>query len=106
MKKVFAFFHQFFSGGTGQIVLDVAANTAISQGGNLLEQALEDFYAKKPKECAAMVASMYVWIDTSLEDLAAKSNTIYDDKAVDEIKADFEAFAKRHGFVLSNLDND
>lgn len=104
MKKLFAFLHGLFSSGTGKIIIDVAANTAISKGGDLLEEGLNDFYAKSPQSCSAMVASLYVWVDTSLEDLAAKSGTDYDDKAVDAVKAELEKFAAAKGFALTNLD--
>ena len=106
MKKVFAFFQQLFGSGTGKIILDVAASTATAKGGELLEQGLNDFYIKHPVACKQLVASLYIFVDTSLEDLALKSGNTYDDTAVDTIKGELEQFAAAKGFDLSNLDAD
>lgn len=106
MKKIFAFFHQLINSTGGQIVLSAGASVAINQGGQLLHDALEDFYAKKPKEASALVASLYVWADTSLEDLVKKSKTTVDDQAVLAVKKELEEFAAAHGFTLSNVDAD
>lgn len=106
MKKFFAFIKGIFSSGTGKIVLDVGASTATAKLGEVLEKGLIDFYAKKPLACKQLVSSLYVFADTSLEDLADKTETKYDDNAVDEVKKEMEEFAAAHGFELSNLDAD
>lgn len=98
MKKIWDFIKVWFG--------SFGADMLTTQGGELLKDSLEKFYEKHPKTCAAMVASMYVWIDTAMEDLAAKSKTDIDDKAVDEAKEELEAFAAAKGFTITNLDED
>lgn len=106
MKKLFAWLKQTFSTGAGKIVLDVAANTTISKGGELLEQSLIKFNQTHPVMCKQLVASLYIFVDTSLEDLADKTDTKYDDNGVDEVKKELEEFAAANGFELTNLDAD
>lgn len=106
MKKVFAFFQQLFGSGTGKIILDVAASTATTKGGELLEQGLNDFFIKHPLACKQLVSSLYIFVDTSLEDLAVRSGNTYDDTAVDRIKQELEQFAAAKQFELSNIDAD
>lgn len=106
MKKIFAFFKQLFGSGTGKIIIDVAASTATTKGGELLEQGLNDFFLKHPTACKQLVASLYIFIDTSVEDLAKKSQNTYDDNAVDMLKKELQEFAAAHQFELSNLDAD
>lgn len=100
MKKIFEFIKKIFSGAVGQ----VAGGIAIEQLGQVGEEALEKFYVTNPKACAAMVSSMYVWIDTIVEDITTKSKGNIDDKAVNEAKEELEEFATRHSFELTNLD--
>lgn len=102
MKKVWEYIKSIFVKASEGIAADIA----IDQAGNLMEESLNKFYEKHPKTCAALVASMYVWIDTSVEELADKSKTTIDDKAVDEAKKELEAFALAKGFTLTNLDAD
>lgn len=98
MKKVWTFLQTY--------VLGFVAGPVIDKGGDFLEKTLEDYYAKHPKACASLVAGLYPFIDTAVEDLATKTDTPYDDTAVDEAKIELEEFATRHGFVLTNLDTD
>jgi CRISPR/Cas system-associated protein Csm6 len=97
MKKVFEFLGK---------LLGVAKGPIIERTIDSLGESLESFAAKKPEAAAALVSSLYVWIDTEVENLAAKSKTDWDDKAVDEAKAELEAFAVRHNLTLTNLDAD
>lgn len=96
MKKLWNFINTY--------VLGMFGKSAINEGGDFIEKSLEKFHVTHPKTAEAMVASMYVWIDTVVEDLAAKTKTPYDDLGVDEAKQELEEFASRHGFELSNLD--
>lgn len=98
MSKFGEFIKSFFAG--------IGADILIDQGGNIAKEGLDIFYAKNPKACSALVTSLYVWIDTVLEELADKSGTKLDDKAIDEAKKELEAFAAEKGFTLTNLDND
>lgn len=98
MNKIWDFIKNWF--------VSFGADSAIEKGGDLIEQSLEKFYASHPQTCIAMVSSLYIWIDTVVEDLAAKSKTPLDDDAIDEAKEELEEFANRHQFVLSNLDSD
>jgi hypothetical protein len=98
MKKVWEIIKTWF--------VEFGADVAIDKGGDFLEEALNKFYVKSPKMCAAMVSSMYVWVDTIVEDLAATTNTEIDDDGVDEVKEQFEKFAFAKGFTLTNLDAD
>lgn len=94
MKKLLNFF------------LGFVANPAIEELGAFGQKALENYYAKNPKACAAMVAGLYPFVDTIVEDLTKKTDTPYDDKVVAEIKQELEEFAALKGFTLTNLDND
>ena len=96
MQKIWEFIKGWF--------VTIGADSAIEKGGDLIEEALEKFYITHPQTCVAMVSSLYTWIDTAVEDLAAKSKTPLDDDAVDEAKEELEEFASRHGFNLVNLD--
>lgn len=98
LKKFWTFLKTFGFGIVEKEVLD--------KGSDFLHKTLEDYYAKKPKACAALVSSAYVWVDTVVEDLAQKTETKYDDDAVAEVKKELEAFAADKGFELTNLDND
>lgn len=69
-----------------------------------MEEALESYAVKNPAAASALVTSLYAWVDTELEELAAKSKTDVDDLSVDEVKAELEEFAARHGLTLQNLD--
>jgi len=96
MQKIWEFIKSWF--------INIGADSAIESGGDLIEEALEKFYITHPQTCISMVSSLYIWVDTAVEDLAAKSNTKIDDNAVDEAKEELEEFANRHGFQLTNLD--
>ena len=98
MKKVWEFLKNY---GLG-----IVASPLIDKGGDFLEKTLETYYAKNPKACASLVAGLYPFIDTVVEDAAEKTDTPHDDKAVDGAKKELEEFASRHNFVLTNLDND
>jgi hypothetical protein len=98
MKKLWEAIKGIFGG--------IGADLLIDKGGDIVQEGLNDFYGKNPKACSAMVSSMHVWLDTSIEDLAAKSKTKLDDKAVKEAKTELEAFAAAKGFTLTNLDAD
>lgn len=102
MKKFIAFIKRVFSGPVAEIGIGIG----IDQLGDLGLEALEKFHEKHPVACKAMVSSMYVWIDTIVEDMADKSPGKLDDKAVDEAKKELEAFATKYGFELTNLDAD
>lgn len=95
MKKVFQFLGRLLGVAKGPMIEKV-----IDNGGELLEL----FAVKQPQVAAALVSSLYVFIDTAAEDAASKSKNDWDDKAVDEAKAELEGFAARHGLVLQNLD--
>jgi hypothetical protein len=97
MKKVFQFIGK---------LLGVAKGPMIEKTIDSLGDSLESFASKKPEAAAALASSLYVWIDTEVENAADKSKNDWDDKAVDEAKAELEAFATRHGLTLQNLDQD
>lgn len=97
MKKVLAFFGK---------ILGVAKGPIVGQIVETAGESLESFAQKKPQAAAALVSSMYVWIDTEAENAAAKTKTDWDDEAVKDVKAELEAFAARHGLQLQNLDSD
>jgi hypothetical protein len=96
MKKVWTFLQTY--------VLGFVAKPLIDTGGDFLEKTLEDYYVKHPVACASLVAGLYPFIDSAVEDLAAKTKTPYDDSAVDAAKLELEEFAARHGFTLPNID--
>lgn len=89
-----------------QFIIGLAAKPVLNEAGDFLHKALENYYAKNPKACAAMVAGLYPFIDTVVEDYAKSTSNEYDDMAVAEIKKDLEAFAAEKGFSLTNLDTD
>jgi len=95
MKKIFEFFGQLLG-----VVKGPAIHKVVDKGGALLEA----FAIKNPTVCSALVSSLYVFFDTAVEDAAVKSKTDVDDIAVDDVKAELEAFAARHGLTLQNLD--
>lgn len=95
MKKVFQFFGKLFGVAKGPII----ERTIDSLG-----ESLESFAAKKPEAAAALVSSLYVWLDTEVEEAAIRSKTDLDNIAVKEAKDELEQFAARHGLVLQNLD--
>lgn len=94
-KKIADFFKKLASG--------LVADAVIAQSGEMIQQGLEAFYAEKPKTCASLVSSFYIWIPT-LQGLAAKTKTPLDDKEVVELKSEIEAFAAKHGIQLVDLD--
>lgn len=95
MKKVLQFLGKLFG---------VAKGPLIEKTIDSLGESLESFAAKKPAAAAALVSSLYVWIDTEVEDAASRSKVDYDDIAVDEAKDELEQFALRHNLTLQNLD--
>jgi hypothetical protein len=95
MKKLFQFIHRIFGAVKGPV---------LEKGGDFLEEALEAYARKKPIQASALVTSLHAFVDTELEDLALKSKTDIDDLSVDEVKAELEEFAVRHGLTLQNLD--
>lgn len=97
MKKVIQFLGKLFG---------VAKGPLIEQTIDTLGEKLEEFAAKQPKAAEALASSLYVWLDTTLEDAALRSKTDLDDTAVDEAKEEIEQFAARHGLTLQNLDED
>lgn len=97
MKKVFQFLGK---------VLGVAKGPIVEQFAQTMEESLETFAAKKPQAAAALVSSMYVWVDTELEGLVAKTKNDWDDEGVKDMKAHLESFAAKHNLTLQNLDED
>ena len=95
MKKLLKFLGRLFGAVKGP---------AIEKGGDFMEEALENYAVKNPIAASALVSSLYLWVDTELEDLALKSKTDMDDLSVDEVKGELEEFAARHGLTLQNLD--
>lgn len=85
-------------------LLGLVANHGIDLVSDNVELLLEKFYQKKPLQAAALASSLYIWIDTVVEDYAETTNTEIDDKAVDEFKEDIEKFAALHNITLTNLD--
>ncbi len=94
MKKIWSF------------IVSIAANPAISEAGHFLDSTLEKYYENNPKACAALVAGLYPFIDTIVEDHAAQTKNTIDDRLVAEIKKELEAFAAKHEFSLTNVDGD
>lgn len=90
MKKLFALLKRIFGAVQGPV---------IEQGGDFLEEALESYAAKNPEQAAALVSSLHSWAP-ELKDLAAKSKTDWDDKAVAEIQEELLEFAVRHNLQL------
>lgn len=97
MKKVFEFLGKLFG---------VAKRPVVERTIDSLGESLESFAQKKPQAAAALASSLYVWLDTEVEDVAKKSKTDIDDIAVEQAKKEIEEFAERHGLTLQNLDQD
>jgi hypothetical protein len=95
MKKFFQFIGKLLGVAKGPVIEKI-----IDNGGELLDK----FALKDPTTAAALVSSLYVFIDTVAEDAALKSKTDVDDVAIDEAKEELELFAARHGLTLQNLD--
>lgn len=98
MQKVWAFIQKWILGAVEGPVLNAEQK--------FLDEALEKFAASNPSACNALVAGLYPFIDTVVENMAKQTATTYDDDEVALVKKELEDFATRHGFTLSNLDND
>lgn len=94
MKKIWSF------------IVSIAANPVISEAGHFLDTTLEKYYENNPKAAAALVAGLYPFIDTIVEDYAAQTSNTLDDKLVAEIKRELQEFAAKHEIELSNVDGD
>lgn len=91
MKKLWLALKTFVSG--------LGADFAINKGGDVMDDALDQFYAKDPVACTALAKSLYAFVPF-LEQLTAKTATPLDDKAVAEIKAELEEFAAQYNITL------
>lgn len=89
----------------GRIFGAIKGPAAIEQGGEFLEEALENYAAKKPEQAANLVRSLHDWAP-ELAALAAKTKTDVDDLSVKEIQDELQEFAQRHGIVWSTNTND
>lgn len=86
--------------------INLVSGPVINEAAEQFETILEKFYEKQPQTCAALCNSLYVWIDTFVEDFAETTANAIDDKAVDEFKEAIESFCTKHSIPLSNLDKD
>lgn len=86
--------------------VNLVSGPVINEASEQFETILEKFWEKKPQTAAALANSLYVWIDTFVEDYAGTTENKIDDKAVDEFKEAIENFCTKHQIPLSNLDND
>jgi hypothetical protein len=105
-KKIGEFLKKLLGSQAGEVIGEAVEAPALHKLDDILDQSLEHFYEKNPKACALLVTSFYPFVDTVVEDLAAKTNTKYDDDAVATIKKEIEDFAASKNIALSNLDAD
>lgn len=91
MKKIWSFLKN--------LVLNIGANSAIDEAGEVLDKAMDEFYEKDPVACTALAKSVYAFVPF-LQTLTAKTETPLDDKAVAEIKAELEEFAAQYNITL------
>jgi len=94
MKKLFEIIKKIFSAAA-----KVTKGPLIEKGGDFLEEALENYAAKKPEQAAALVQSLHAWAPELLI-LAQKTKSDVDDLAVAEIQAELVEFAVRHNLPL------
>lgn len=84
--------------------INLVSGPVLNEASEQFETILDKFYEKKPATAAALANSLYVWIDTFVEDYAETTGNTVDDKAVDEFKEAIENFCEKHSIPLSNLD--
>lgn len=76
----------------------------LDEGGNGVEQLLDEGYQKEPVLTTELIPLLYKYWDTLVEDYVQKTKTPIDDKVVLEVKQAIERFAAKNNIVLPNAD--
>jgi hypothetical protein len=87
-------------------ILEMVLNIVINSSKPALKTWIQNQIDNHGTQAKAIIASFYPILDTTIEDLVAKTGTTIDDSVVAKLKEALEEIAAENSFTLSNVDGD